>query len=67
MTAAGLDGTREGIYNNPPNPFKVALMSAYFQDEISASSKFKVSPGIRFDYSYVGNQPVIDAGLNATN
>ncbi len=67
ITAPGLDGTRNGIYNNPPNPFKVALMSAYFQDEISASSKFKVSPGIRFDYSYVGNQPVIDAGLNGTN
>jgi hypothetical protein len=67
VTAPGVDGTRNGIYNNPPNPFKVALMSAYFQDEIAASSKFKVSPGIRFDYSYVGNQPVIDAGLNATN
>jgi hypothetical protein len=62
-----IDGTRDGIYNNPPSPFKVALTSAYFQDEITASSKLKLSPGIRFDYSYVGNQPVLDAGLNSTN
>lgn len=67
LTNPAIDGTRNGIYNNPPSPFKVALTSAYLQDEISVSSKFKLSPGIRFDYSFVGNQPVLDPALNSTN
>jgi hypothetical protein len=67
VTNPAVDGTRNGIYNNPPNPFKVALTSAYFQDEIAVNPKFKLSPGIRFDYSFVGNQPVLDPGLNSTN
>lgn len=58
---------RNVIYNNPPNPFKVALMSAYLQDEISLSRKFKITPGLRLDYSFVGNQPGVDASLNSTN
>jgi hypothetical protein len=56
---------RENIYSNPPNPFKVALLSAYAQDEIAVSPKFKVTPGIRIDYSAVSNQPVTDPALNA--
>jgi hypothetical protein len=58
---------RDAIYNNPPNPFSVALTSVYGQDEITLSPKFKLSPGIRFDYSFVGSQPGVDAGLNSTN
>ena len=67
MTDPTMTGTRESIYNNPPNPFSVALTSAYFQDEITVNNKFKLSPGVRFDYSFVGSQPKIDAGLNSTN
>ncbi len=55
---------RESIYNNAPNPFKVALLSAYAQDEISLSPKFKITPGIRIDYSAVADQPVADPGIN---
>jgi hypothetical protein len=55
---------RNALYNNPPNPFKVALLSVYAQDEITASPKFKVTPGIRVDYSAVGNQPTTDPALN---
>ncbi len=55
------------IRNDPPNPFKVALTSLYAQDEISVSKKFKVSPGIRFDYSFVGSQPYLDPALATTN
>ena len=56
---------RESIYNNPPNPFKVALLSAYAQDEISLSPKFKITPGIRVDYSAVADQPAEDPGINS--
>jgi Carboxypeptidase regulatory-like domain len=57
---------RETIYSNPPNPFKVALLSVYGQDEISVSAKFKLTAGFRLDYSYTGNQPGVDAALNST-
>ncbi len=58
---------RDDIYNNPPNPFTVGLSSVYAQDEISLSRRFKLSPGIRVDYSYVGSQPYLDPQLNTTN
>jgi hypothetical protein len=57
---------REYLYNNSPNPFNVALMSLYGQDEISINKKFKITPGIRVDYSFTGNQPGVDAALNST-
>jgi hypothetical protein len=55
---------RNALYNNPPNPFKVSLLSAYAQDEISVTKNFKITPGLRLDYSAVGNQPTMDAALN---
>lgn len=51
---------RNALYNNPPNPYKVALLSAYAQDEISISKKFRLSPGLRIDYSALGNQIPVD-------
>jgi len=61
-----LPNDRNQIYNNPPNPFTVALMSVYGQDEITINKKFKLTPGLRIDYSFVGNQPGVDASLNST-
>ena len=55
------------IRNDPPNPFTVALTSVYVQDEISLGKRFKLSPGIRLDYSFVGSQPYVDPALNGTN
>lgn len=55
---------RTALYNNPPNPFKVALLSGYLQDEISVTSHLKVTPGIRVDYSALADQPTIDPALN---
>ncbi len=55
--------TRTDLYNNSPNPFKVALLSAYAQDEIAVSRKFKITPGIRIDYSAVANQPTKDPAI----
>jgi hypothetical protein len=57
---------RNVIYDNPPNPFTVNLLSVYGQDEISISKKFKITPGIRIDYSSAGNQPGVDSNLHAT-
>jgi Carboxypeptidase regulatory-like domain len=62
-----LPNDRNAIYNDPPSPFKVNLMSLYGEDEISITKKFKVTPGIRVDYSTVGNQPYLDPALKTTN
>lgn len=55
------------IRNDPPNPFTIALTSLYAQDEISVSKNFKVSLGMRLDYSFVGSQPYLDPALATTN
>ena len=67
ITDPKLAADRNSIYSNPPNPFTIALTSAYAQDDISINKKLKVSPGIRFDYSFAGSQPYLDPALNATN
>jgi hypothetical protein len=59
---------RDYIYNNAPDPYNVYLLSAYAQDEISLTKKFKLTPGLRIDYSTVGAQPPVDPALtNTTN
>jgi hypothetical protein len=63
---------RNSIYNNPPSPYKVALLSAYAQDEISAATNFKITPGVRIDYSALGDAIPVDkdfatAANNTTN
>lgn len=65
--ASKIPNDRNAIYNDPPNPFKVYLLSAYAQDEISISKRFKVTPGLRVDYSAVGDQPYLDPSINTTN
>lgn len=68
FTADGkLANDRETIYNNPPNPYKITLLSAYAQDEITLNRKFKITPGLRLDYSAVADQPAADPALNAVN
>lgn len=59
---------RNAIFNNPPSPYKVALLSAYAQDEISISSNCKVTPGLRIDYSALGDPIPVDKDFaNAAN
>ena len=55
-----LPNDRTAIYNNPPSPFTVGLMSVYGQDEISAGRNFKITPGLRIDYSNLGNPIPVD-------
>lgn len=50
--------------NVPGSGFKVGLLSAYAEDEIAITKNFKITPGIRVDYSYVGSQPPTDTALN---
>jgi len=51
---------REALYNNPPNPYKIALLSAYAQDEIMLSRTFKVMPGLRIDYPHLNKNIPVD-------
>ncbi|MBS1510818.1 MAG: TonB-dependent receptor [Bacteroidetes bacterium] len=64
-TDAKYPNDRNAIFNNPPDPFKVSLLSAYAQDEVTASKNFKVTPGLRVDYSALGSQPATDPALNS--
>jgi hypothetical protein len=57
---------RDYLTNNAPYPYTVYLLSAYAQDEISLSKHFKLTPGLRIDYSTVGSQPPVDGALNST-
>ncbi len=50
--------------NTPGSKFNVGLLSAYAEDEIAITRRFKVTPGVRVDYSYVGSQPPTDTALN---
>ncbi|HMC87844.1 MAG TPA: carboxypeptidase regulatory-like domain-containing protein, partial [Chitinophagaceae bacterium] len=56
----GYDDLRNNV---PGSSFKVGLLSAYAEDEISITSRFKITPGLRVDYSYVGTQPPTDTAL----
>ena len=53
--------------NLPGSNYKVNFLSAYVQDEISVSRKFKLSPGVRLDYSFVGDQPPLDPAVDTTH
>ena len=65
LPGSGLANNRDAIYNNPPNPFKVNLLSTYLQDEISVTKDLKMTPGVRIDYSYLDNQPITDPQINS--
>ncbi|HEY0432225.1 MAG TPA: TonB-dependent receptor, partial [Chitinophagaceae bacterium] len=51
---------RDILFNNPPNPYTVALTSVYAQDEISVNKDFKLTPGLRVDYPFLGNDIAVD-------
>lgn len=58
---------RNDLYNNVPGSnYKVALTSAYAEDEISLSPKFKITPGLRLDYPFMNKSFPVDPGLNST-
>lgn len=60
------DNTRDYIMANPPAKFKVNLFSLYGQDEIAMSNKFRLTLGLRFDYTDIPNkQPLSDKTTGA--
>jgi len=58
---------RNALFNNPPNPFKVALSSVYVQDEIAPSKRFKITPGLRVDYPFLTKQIPADKDFTTAN
>ena len=58
---------RNVLFNNPPNPFKVALTSVYVQDEIAPSKRFKITPGLRVDYPFLTKQIPADKDFATAN
>lgn len=59
---------REDLYNNlPGSGYNVNLLSVYAQDEIAVNKRFKITPGLRLDYSFVNNQPTIDPAVDTTH
>ncbi|HVI47285.1 MAG TPA: carboxypeptidase regulatory-like domain-containing protein, partial [Chitinophaga sp.] len=60
------NNSRDNIWANPPAQFKVNLLSLYGQDEIQLTDRFKITPGIRFDYAGIPNkQPLSDKTTKA--
>lgn len=60
------NNSRDFIMANPPAQFKVNLMSLYGQDEIQITDRFKITPGIRLDYTGIPNkQPLSDKTIKS--
>jgi hypothetical protein len=57
---------RDYIFNNAPHPYKVSLLSAYGQDEVALSKRFKLTAGLRLDYSHLNEQPATDPQVALT-
>ncbi|GAC1705133.1 MAG: carboxypeptidase regulatory-like domain-containing protein [Flavisolibacter sp.] len=52
--------------NVPNSNYQIDLYSVYAEDEITLSRKFKITPGIRFDYADLPTKFPIDPVLTAT-
>lgn len=60
------NNTHDYIVANPPAEFKIGMYSLYAQDEIQLTDHFKLTPGIRFDYTSLPNrQDLSDKTKNA--
>ncbi len=53
-------------FANPYANFNVNLLSVYFQDDIQVTSKLKVSPGVRIDYTDLPKKPGINPNVPTT-
>ncbi|CAL1521443.1 carboxypeptidase regulatory-like domain-containing protein [Chitinophaga sp. MM2321] len=60
------NNSRDYIMANPPAQFKANLLSVYGQDEIQLTDRFRITPGIRVDYTGIPNkQPLSDKTIHA--
>ncbi|GAA4312348.1 carboxypeptidase regulatory-like domain-containing protein [Mucilaginibacter gynuensis] len=53
------NNSRDYLLANPGAKFNVNFYSAYIQDEIQITERFRFTPGIRFDYPDVPNKQVL--------
>lgn len=51
------NNTRSYIMDHPGAVFNINLYSLYVQDEINVSDKFKITPGLRADYTHLPEKP----------
>ncbi len=66
-TDPNVKNDRNSLYNNVVGSnYHVNLTSLYAQDEISLSRQFKITPGLRLDYPFLGKDFPIDPALNGT-
>ncbi|NIG55417.1 TonB-dependent receptor [Chitinophaga sp. Cy-1792] len=60
------NNSRDYILTHPEAVFDVNMLSAYFQDEISVTDRFRITPGLRADYTFLPHtQPLSDQVKNA--
>ena len=56
-----VNNDRAYILSHPSAEFHINFLSAYVQDEIRISDRFRLTPGLRIDYAYVPTrQPLSD-------
>lgn len=55
------NNSRDYIMANPPAAFKINLYSLYAQDEIQVTDRFKLTPGVRLDYTSLPNKQPLSA------
>ena len=61
------NGTIGAQYDNTLGAkFNVNLLSAYAQDEITATSNLRLTIGVRLDYPNLPNQPPVDSNVTKT-
>lgn len=47
------NNSRDYILSNPEAVFNVNLLSVYLQDEIRVTNRFRITPGLRADYTFI--------------
>ena len=64
---AKIENDRNSLYDNVPgSSYNVNLTSLYAQDEIAITKKFKITPGVRIDYPFLGKNFATDTALHNT-
>lgn len=48
-----LNNDRQQLFNDAPAKFNINFLSAYIQDEIRISDRFRITPGLRIDYTMI--------------
>lgn len=52
--------------NNPSASFRVFLLSQYIQDEIALTKNFRLTAGVRFDFTAYPDRPAVNKDVTAT-